>query len=134
MAAPSASNRQPWHYVVITDRNRLKTLAEIHPHGKMLADAAAAIAVCGDCSVAPDFWVQDCSAATENILIAAAILGLGAVWLGVHPRAERESAIKEKLGVPEQMGLLCLIALGHPAERPSPRTQFDASRVHWEEW
>ncbi|MEO0073385.1 MAG: nitroreductase family protein [candidate division WOR-3 bacterium] len=134
MAAPSASNRQPWHYVVVSDRSRLKVLAEIHPHGRMLADAAVAIAVCGDRNVSPDFWVQDCSAATENILIAAAMLGLGAVWLGVYPRTERESAIREKLRVPGHFGILCLIALGHPAERPSPRTQFRENRVHWEEW
>lgn len=112
----------------------LKILAETHPHGRMLADAAAAIAVCGDRNASPNFWVQDCSAATENILIAAAMLDLGAVWLGVHPRAERESAIRERLKVPGHLGILCLIALGHPAERPSPRTQFEESRVHWEEW
>ncbi|MEO0079375.1 MAG: nitroreductase family protein [candidate division WOR-3 bacterium] len=134
MAAPSASNRKPWHFVVVTDRDKLKRLAEVHPHGKMLASARAAIAVCGDLATSPDFWVQDCSAATENILIAAAMLGLGAVWLGVHPRKEREQALKSELGIPEQFGLLCLIALGRPRVQPPPRTQFDPDRVHREGW
>jgi len=134
MAAPSANNRRPWHFVVITEKPRLKKLAEIHPHGQMLNQAALAIAVCGDKTVAPDFWVQDCSAATENILIAAAMLGLGAVWLGVHPREQRENELRTALGIPASVGLLCLIAIGKPKIKPEPRTQFDSSRIHYEQW
>lgn len=134
MSAPSARNLKPWHFVVITKRESLKRLAEIHPHGKMLAQAALAIAVCGDKNLSPDFWIQDCSAATENILIAAALLGLGAVWLGVHPRKEREEVLKAELGIPENIGLLSLIAVGWPKVKPEPRTQFDPSRVHQKRW
>lgn len=134
MAAPSASNRQPWRFVVVTDRPRLKQLADIHPYGKMLADAAACVAVCGDLDTSPDFWVQDCSAATENILVAASMLGLGAVWLGVHPRREREQQLKRYLGIPDQAGLLCLVAVGRPTEQPRPRTQYDPDKVHRERW
>lgn len=134
MAAPSARNLQPWHFVVVTDRRQLEQLAEIHPYGKMLANAGAAIAVCGDTTASPDFWIQDCSAATENILIAAAMLGLGTCWLGMHPRAERVAAVRTFLAIPEQFGILSLIAVGVPAELPEPRTQYDGSRVHHGRW
>jgi nitroreductase len=131
MAAPSASNRKPWHFVAVTERAKL---AAIHPHGKMLSGAGFCIGVSGDRDISPDFWLQDCSAATENILVAAAMLGLGAVWLGVHPRAERERDLKRFLGIPETVGLLCLVAVGHPAEQPVARTQYDEARVHRERW
>jgi nitroreductase len=134
MAAPSASNRKPWHFVTVTDRRKLDRLAEIHPYAKMLSTAGLCIAVCGDKTVSPDYWVQDCSAATENILIAASLLGLGSVWLGVHPRPDRETEITRFLGVPDDIGLLCLIAVGHPAANPAPRTQPDPGRIHKENW
>ena len=134
MAAPSSSDRKPWHFVVVQDKNKLKKLAEAHPYGKMLKGAAAAIAVCGDTKISPDYWIQDCSASTENILIAAAALGLGAVWLGCHPRKERVEAIKEILHIPEHIGVLSLISLGYPGEKKEPRTQYDKSRVHDEKW
>ncbi len=134
MAAPSAKNRQPWHFVVVQDKETLKNLSEAHPYGKMLADAAAAIAVCGDMNVAPDYWIQDCSASTENILLAVAALGLGAVWLGCHPRPERVTAIKAVLGIPDHIGVLSLISIGHPGEEKEPRTQYDEARVHNEKW
>ena len=113
---------------------QLNQLAAIHPYGKMLSTAGLGIGVCGDRDVSPDFWVQDCSAATENILVAAATLGLGAVWIGVHPREERERELKQFLGIPENVGLLCLIAVGHPSERPPARTQYDEPRVHRGRW
>ena len=132
MAAPSANNGQPWHFVVVTVRENLNRLADLHPYGKMLYQAAACIAVCGE----PEnpYWVQDCSAATENILIAAAELGLGTVWLGVHPRADREHSLRDALGLPPHITPLCLISIGHPAEEKEPRTQYDEARVHHERW
>ena len=133
MAAPSASNRQPWHLVVVTDRERLRALANAHPYGKMAAEAALAIAVCGDPALS-DWWVQDCSAATENILVAAAGLGLGAVWLGCHGRPEREQAIRDVLGIPQAINVLSLIPVGHPAEQKEARTQYDPARVHQDRW
>jgi len=133
MAAPSASNRKPWHFVVVTDRDILSELAEGHPFGKMMANAALAIAVCGDPSIS-DWWVQDCSAATENILVAAAGLGLGAVWLGSHGRPDREQAVRDVLGIPEQMGVLSLLSIGHPGEEKERRTQYDGARVHQDRW
>ncbi|MDI7278042.1 MAG: nitroreductase family protein [Anaerolineae bacterium] len=132
MAAPSASNRQPWHFVVVTERSTLDRLAEAHPYGKMLFNATLCIAVCGDPQ--NEYWVQDCSAATQNILLAATGMGLGSVWLGVHPRPERERAVREILGIPQQQAPLCLISLGYPAEHKEPRTQYDEAKVHYERW
>lgn len=133
MAAPSASNRQPWHFVAVTDRPTLERLADAHPFGKMLRHAGLAIAVCGDPEVS-DWWVQDCSAATENILVAAPALGLGGVWLGCHGRREREQAVREVLGIPERLGILSLLSIGHPAEEKEARTQYDPERVHRGVW
>jgi nitroreductase len=134
MAAPSASNRKPWQFIVVTDRGTLDALAESHPHGKMLFDAPLSISVCGDLSDMERYWVQDCSAATENLLLAVTALGLGAVWLGVHPKEERVEAVRQVLGLPDQITPLNLISIGHPAEEKQSRTQFDASRVHREAW
>ena len=134
MAAPSASNRKPWQYVVVTERETLDALAEAHPHGKMLSEAPLAVAVCGDLTEMERYWVQDCSAATENVLLAVTALDLGAVWLGVFPRDERVSSVRRILDLPEHIMPLNVIAIGHPAEEKSPRTQFDESRVHWERW
>ena len=134
MSAANARNLRPWHFVVVADKARLVELATIHPYGPMLAEAGAAIAVCGDLNVSPDFWVHDCAASTENILVAAAMLGLGSVWLGVWPRADREESVGKYLGVPQNARIMSLVAIGHPAEEPTPRTQYDKTRVHAERW
>jgi len=134
MAAPSANNTRPWHLVAISERSTLAALAEAHPYGKMTARAALAIAVCGDQASSPRYWVQDCSAATQNILIAASALGLGAVWLGCHPNEERETAVRSVLGIPDEIGILSLISIGWPAEHKPARTQYDPARDHRERW
>jgi len=134
MAAPSASNRRPWHFVVVTERGKLDELAEGHPYGKMLFEAPLCIAVCGDPDISNRFWVQDCSAATENLLLAAVGLGLGAVWLGVYPSDERVATVRRALGIPEAIIPLNLISIGVPAEEKEPRTQYDEARVHTERW
>lgn len=134
MAAPSANNFKPWHLVTVTSRETLDRLAEAHPYAKMLHTATAAIVVCGQIDISPDYWVQDCSAATENILVAAAGLGLGSCWLGMHPREERVEAVGAILGIPGDIGILSLLAIGHPAEEKKARTQYDESRVHHEAW
>ena len=97
------------------------------------AGAALAIAVCGDPAIS-GWWVQDCSAATENILVAAAGLGLGAVWLGCHGRPEREQVIRDVLGIPQDVHVLSLLPIGHPAEEKEARTQYDPARVHADQW
>jgi len=134
MAAPSANNSQPWHFVVVQDREQLRRLADAHPYGRMQAHAALSVAVCADPSLSPRYWVQDCSAATENLLLAATALGLGAVWLGVYPREGRVAHIREILGIPEHIQVLCLVAIGHPAEKKPPRTQYNPQRVHRDRW
>jgi len=134
MAAPSASNRKPWHFVVVSERETLNRLAEAHKYAKMLNEAPLCISVCGDQSVSERFWVQDCSAATENLLLAAAALGLGAVWCGVHPSQDRVKDISEILGIEAPVVPLNIIAIGHPAEEKEPRTQYDEDRVHREKW
>jgi len=133
MAAPSASNRKPWHFVAVTDRAILRALARSHPFGQMLANAALGIAVCGDPAIS-DWWVQDCTAATENILVAVSGLGLGGVWIGCHGRPEREQAIKQVLDIPEPIGVLSMLSIGHPAEDKEARTQYDPRRVHQDRW
>lgn len=132
MAAPSANNLRPWHFVVVTERETLKKLAEAHPYGKMLFDAALAIVVCGEPGNL--HWVQDCSAASQNILLAATALGLGGVWLGVHPRTGPERNIRRVLDIPEEISVLNVISIGHPAEKKPPRTQYEEIKVHRERW
>jgi nitroreductase len=134
MAAPSSNNRRPWHYVVTHDRGTLNRLGEAHPYGKMLYQATLAVAVCADPGISPVMWVQDCSAATENILLAASSLGLGACWLGCHPYEDRTGAVRQILEIPQHIEVLSLLAIGHPGEKKQPRTQFDGSRVHREKW
>lgn len=134
MAAPSASNRKPWQFVVVTERQTLDALAEAHPHGKMLFEATLCISVCGDLTEVERYWVQDCSAATENLLLAATALGLGAVWLGVYPKEDRVAAVRGVLDLPETITPLNLVSIGYPAEEKEARTQYDEARVHRERW
>lgn len=136
VAAPSAGNEQPWHFIVIKDRKRLNHLAEIHPYAKMLKEAPLAIAVCADLNKQKHqgFWVQDCSAATQNILLEARSLGLGSVWIGCHPAEDREKAISDYLNVPEGFKTLSLIAVGYPAEEKGRVERLSEDIIHIEEW
>jgi len=133
MAAPSASNLQPWHFVVVRDSERKGLLARTHRWSGMIADAAVAIAVCGE-QTRSRHWVQDTSAATENLLLAATALGLGAVWIGIHPDRDREAKVREVLDIPEQIGVLCLIALGRPGEHKPPQHNYTEARIHHDRW
>jgi nitroreductase len=136
MQAPSAGNQQAWQFVAITDCKQLNALAEVLPYGKMLTSAPLGIVVCGDLTIekSKGYWVQDCAAATQNILLAAHAQGLGAVWLGVYPREERVRDVRKVLGIPEKVIPLCAIAVGYPAEH-KPRTErYDPARVHHDAW
>jgi nitroreductase len=137
MQAPSAGNQQPWHFIIITERSVLISLADVLRHGKMLITAPLGIVVCADLDVEKysGYWVQDCSAATQNLLLAAHDLGLGAVWLGVHPVEERVSALKQILKLPEHVIPLCIVSIGYTLERPEPNTKrFDPNRIHNNRW
>jgi len=136
MAAPSAGNEQPWAFVVIRDRARLDKVAQVHPYAGMCKSAALAILVCGD--LARDqhegMWVQDCSAAVQNLLLAAANVGLGTCWCGVHPRADREAGFRKLCKLPQGIIPFALIAVGVPAETKGPANYYDPKRVHRETW
>ncbi|HZJ58054.1 MAG TPA: nitroreductase family protein [Clostridia bacterium] len=136
MAAPSAGNQQPWHFVVIDDRNTLNEIPKIHPHSDMLREASHAIVVCGDIPSQKyeGYWVQDCSAATQNMLLMATELGLGSVWLGVYPIEDRIEALKNLFGMPDEVIPLCIVSIGYPAETKEPEDRFDASRIHKNKW
>jgi nitroreductase len=136
MSAPSAGNEQPWHFLVITDRELLDAVPDFHPYAEMLHEAPLAILVCGDERLEhfKGFWVQDCAAATENLLLAAHASGLGAVWLGIHPVPERETGLRRLFGIPEDVTPFALVALGHPAETPEPADRYDESRVRRDRW
>ena len=138
MAAPSAVAKDPWRFVVIRKRETLTTLSGILSNGTMLNSASLCIAVCADLDAAHDhqlsYALQDCSAAIENLLLAAHALGLGACWLGVHPREERIRRVKAILDLPEPVIPVACVALGHPGEEKAPRTRFNAAYVHHEKW
>ena len=127
-AAPSAHNLQPWEFIVITDRKTLNLIADAHSGGKMLYHAPLCICVCGNLERAhkdfTDYWIQDCSAATENILMAVEALGLGAVWCGVHPRPDRVKPVREILGLPSHIIPLNVIAVGYPDEDPPGKDKW----------
>lgn len=138
MSAPSAVNKQPWAFVVVTDRSVLDSLENVHPHAN-LKTATAAIIVCGDMKkaldgVAREYWVQDCSAATQNILLAAHALGLGAVWCGVHPSPERVADVSRVLGLPENVTPLNVITMGYPAAQVQPKDKWQPENVHYQQW
>lgn len=136
MAAPSAANEQTWQFVVLRDKETMKKITKVHDYSKMLLEADVAIVVCGDKSkeLVKDFWVQDCSAATENILIEAQDKGLGAVWLGVYPMKERVDGIKEILKLPEEIIPLSVISIGYPNENKKPSDRFNKERIHYDRW
>ncbi|WP_300526491.1 nitroreductase family protein [Aminiphilus sp.] len=136
-AAPTAAGSRPWHFVVVDDRAKLDALAGAHPYGKMLFRAPLAVVVCGD----PDknefarvYWEEDCSAAMENILVAARALDLGSVWLGVHHSPEREQALRLILGIPGAVSVLGVAVLGYPDEVKEPHEGIDEGVVHRNGW
>lgn len=137
MQAPSAGNQQPWHFIVVTDRKQMDALADALPFGKMLLTAPLGIVVCVDMELEKyrGFWVQDCSNATMNILLAAHDQGLGAVWVGVYPVEERVEGIKQVLGLPEQIVPLCVVPVGYPANSHQlPEKRYSESRLHHNHW
>ncbi len=136
MYAPSARNLQPWHFVVVNNKETLLGLSKAHPYGSMLKTAKLAILVCGDIEIEKmeDYIVQDCSASTQNILLAAHALGLGAVWLGVHPREQRINNISKVLELPQNIIPVSLISIGYPAEEKQKPRRVIPERIHFNKW
>ena len=138
MAAPSACAKDPWRFIVVRNPENLRQIAEFLPNGKFLAEAPVGIIVCGDISAAhaesESYMLQDCSAAIENMLLAASALGLGTCWLGVHPRADRIAGIVKFFELPANIVPISVIAAGHPETLPEKHTRFMSNNVHWEKW
>jgi nitroreductase len=132
MQAPSAHNEQPWHFVVVTDRALMKKIPGVSPYAGMAAEAALAIIVCFEAG--SDHVVEDCSGATENLLLAAHALGLGAVWTAVYPNEKRVSDVRQLFNLPESVTPLCIVPIGHPAEKKAPEDRFLPERVHRNGW
>lgn len=142
MAAPTAVNKQPWQYVVVDNRADLDSLAASLPYAKMLSTASIAVVPCVDLGAVIDgetaergFWIQDVSASTENLLLAAHALSLGAVWTGVYPDTERVALVQKALGMPESIVPLCVVPVGYPEGGvPAPKDKWKPEKVHYNKW
>ena len=139
IAAPSSQDTRHFRITIVDDYSVIEKLLEGLPYSKMLETAKHAIIVASDLSVAYggfeiDYWLQDCAAAAENVLISAKDLGLGTCWTGVHPREDRVVHVQKTLGLPENVRPLCVIAVGIPAGENNPRDKFDPSFVSWNKW
>ncbi|MBQ6789929.1 MAG: nitroreductase family protein [Paludibacteraceae bacterium] len=139
MAAPSAINKQPWAFIVITDRDKIAQLGEALPYSRCSNHPAVAIIPCGDLTKAipgemAGFWINDVSAATENLLLAAHAMGLGAVWTGLHPDMNRAKIVQDMLGLPEHIIPLCIVPVGVPAEQPDIKDKFNPENIHFNGW
>lgn len=136
MSAPSAGNGRPWHFIVIDDKEILSEIPKFHPYSNMLKEASHAIVVCGNKGEEKfeGYWVQDCSAATENILLMAEELGLGAVWLGVYPEKERVMQVQALLHMPNNVVPLSIVSIGYPAETKESINRFYPEKIHKNKW
>ncbi len=136
MAAPSAGNAQTWAYVVVRDRELLDAVPGIHPYAKMTPQAPVAILVCGDHAREKHagFWVQDCSAAIENMLLAAHAIGLGAVWCGVYPDEGRVEGFRRLFTLPDHLTPVALVPVGHPKEKKPAADRYDPQKVRQNRW
>jgi len=135
-SAPSAGNQQPWHFVILDDRTILNVIHTFHPSAQMLTNADKAILVCGDLDLEKfkGYWMIDCAAATQNILLAAHNLGLGACWLGLYPREGRVAGMRKLLHLPKHIIPFSLISLGYPAEIKPREERYNAKRIHHNSW
>lgn len=133
MAAPSGKDKRPWEFIVVDERELLDSLAAHLPYAKMLTSAPMAIVVCGD-ETKSDYWYLDCSAAAENMLLAAEAQGLGAVWTATYPYRERMEVVSRFLHTPSQVKSLCVIPVGYPMGGQEPKDKWDESRIHYNKW
>ncbi len=131
MSAPSAVNAQPWIFIVVDDRKLLDEIPTFSPYANMCREASLAILVCGDLTLekVPGYWVQDCSAATQNLLLAAHDVGLGAVWTGIYPMKDRVEGFRKTFGLPENVIPLALVPVGYPNQKPGPEDRFDKEKI-----
>ena len=134
--APSAVNKQPWHFVVITDKEVMRDIKNLHPYASSLQTAPVAIMVCGDTNLefAQNFYLTDCAAVTENILLAAKWLGLDTCWMGIYPWEKTMKDFSDYFKLPENIKPYSLIAVGYGAETKSRPDRFDESKIHINKW
>ena len=130
-AAPSANGLRPWVVVVVQDEGQRRLLSQVHRYARMVAEAPVAFAMCAD-PEETSFWIDDCSAATQNILLAAHAMGLGGVWIGIYQRQEYQERVREILRLPANLAVHCLIAVGHPAETKPPHGHYNPEAVYWD--
>lgn len=134
MAAPSGMNKQPWEILVVTDEQKLKDIVPVAPNARYSQDAPLVIIVCGDRNLSDALWVQDCCAATENVLLAAHALDLGAVWCMCYPIQEIVSGVQKLFNLPENIVPLSIIPIGYPLEKQQPKQKYDVKKVHINGW
>ena len=139
MAAPSAGNKQPWRFIVIDDRNTLNWISENFRTMTMAKNAALAIVMCGDLTAtfggdAKDDWIEDVSAASENLLLAAHAIGLGAVWCGIYPQTERVEQFSQHLHLPADIVPMACICIGYPSGPTTPKDKWKPEYIHYNTW
>ncbi len=136
MYAPSANNRQPWHFVIIDERKQLDKIPTFHPYAEMVRKAPVAVAICGDFHLesAEGYLALDCAAAAQNIMLAAHAMEIGSCWLGIYPREQRIQAVRELLELPGHILPIALIVLGIPNEIKSTPKRFRPDRIHSNHW
>jgi nitroreductase len=136
VSAPSAGNQQPWQFIIIQIKKNLEKVLRFHPHANMLMGSQGSILVCGDLSKEEHkgYWMLDCAAATQNLLLAAHAANLGACWLGIYPREDRITGMIDIVSVPDYIIPFALVSIGYPDETKEPSDRFDDSLVHYEKW
>lgn len=139
MAAPTAGNKQPWRFVVIDDKSTLQTISEDFNTMTMAKEAALAVVMCGDVTATfpgegRDYWVQDVSAASENLLLAAHAMGLGAVWCGIYPMSERVEQFSRMLSLPADIIPMACICIGYPSGETTPKDKWHPEYIRYNSW
>ncbi|MEX0986915.1 MAG: nitroreductase family protein [Bacteroidales bacterium] len=136
MYAPSAVNCQPWHFIVVTDKERFETIMDFHPNASFLKGASHAILVCGDEEMQHDqgYYIADCAASTQNLLLAAHAMGIGSCWIGVYPRVKRVEMFRELFGLPEHIQPFALVSLGYPTGTKETPERFSQEKIHYNSW
>lgn len=137
MYAPSAGNEQPWHFVIVKDKNILHEITSFHPYTQMLKEAPLGLVVCADMSNLKhdgDFWIQDIAASIQNILLQAEALGVGTCWCGLYPKEEFVKRVSGLINLPEHIIPVAIVAMGYPTEKREVKERYDPDRVHYETW
>jgi len=136
MNAPSAGDEQPWHFILINDREMLAKIKKVHPYSRMLLQVKNAVLICGDPSLEKHkgFWIQDCAAAVQNMLLMIDYKGLGSVWLGIYPLKDRIDGVRKIFNIPEEIIPFAVLPVGYPDETKPENNKYDELRVHRNKW